>query len=276
MKFNTVAALREKLERMDTRQLDDLLLEELRKESPDGGLIRLISRILKERDQQNIPEIDDNIRQAWARYQAKSGPVHKKPKILSSFLLKAASVVLVLVTLAAILPREAEATNFFGRFMAWTEDVFSLINPLDAKEKSEEYVFRTTNPGLQEVYDQVTGLGITAPVVPSWIPEGYELVECKITETPTNNYLFASFSNGSAELLYQLDIFSDNATHKFYKDGTEILVIEQSGIDHTIMQNNDLMVAVWTTDNIQCSIGIDCPEDVLVDILKSIYTMEVT
>ena len=275
MKFNTVTALRETLERMETRQLDEMLLEELRKEAPNGDLIRLISSVLKERDKNEVPQIDDNIQKAWEQYQQKPRPVHKKPKPAHSFLLKAASVVLVLVALVALVPQRAEAMNFFERFIAWTEDVFSLINPIDAKEQARDYVFRTDNPGLQEVYDKVTELGITVPVVPSWIPEGYELTECRITENPTKTYLLATFTNGSDEMVYQMSILSDTTTHKFYKDGEEIRVEEKNGIKHTIMQNEELLVVVWTVDNIQCSIGIDCQEDVLVDILKSIYTMEV-
>ena len=40
MKIENKAALRETLERMETGQLDAMLLEELRKEAPDARLIR--------------------------------------------------------------------------------------------------------------------------------------------------------------------------------------------------------------------------------------------
>lgn len=276
MKIENMAVLRGKLEQLETRQLEDMLLTELRAESPDGDLIRLIGGILRERDRNDPPEIDDSIRAAWERYQEQSRPLHKKPKIRNTILFKAAAVLLVVLTLAAIVPQKAEAVSLFQRFMAWTEDVFSLANPAEEAPSGKDYVFRTDHPGLQEVYDQVTALGITVPVVPSWLPEGYELMECKVTETPTSNYLTARFLSANKELVFHASFFSDNLTHEFYKDGTEILVIEKNGIKHTILQNEDVMVAVWTVDNIQCSIFIDCQEDVLLRILDAIYTMEVT
>lgn len=274
MKIDNIAVLRDTLEQMETQQLDALLLEELRKESPNGELIRLISSVLKERDRNMVPEIDANIQQAWERYQRKSQPVHKKPKHLHSWLLKAASLILVLLALFTLLPQEAKAMSFFERFVEWTESVFSLISPSEAKNREAEYVFQTDNPGLQEVYDKVTELGVTIPVVPMWLPEGYELVECIFTKTPAKRYMTATFSNGETNVVYQLDVYSDNVTCDYYKDGAEIRIVEKNGIKHTIMHNEDLPVAVWAIENIECTIVIDCQEDVLNRILKSIYTME--
>ena len=272
MKTNNIAALREALEQKDTRLLEDMLLEELRKDAPSGERIRLISDILKERDSQDPPVIDDKVRQAWERYLEKTRPVHKKPT--GSFLLKAASLLLAVLTLVALMPQEAKALHFFERFMAWTEDVFSLISPAEAREWEQPYVFRTDNPGLRQVYDEVTELGVTAPVVPMWLPEGYELVECEVEYTNAKTYITATFSNGCSELVYQLDIYAENVSYEYYKAGADIRIEEWNGIKHTIMRNNDLLVAVWTVENVTCSIGIDCQEDVLNKILESIYTVE--
>lgn len=276
MKIEHNGVLRAALERMDTPQLDEMLLEELRKDEPNGELIRLISNVLRERDRDKIPEIDDHIRQAWEQYQQKRQPIHTKPKPITGFLLKAASVLLVLFTLLAIMPQEANAMNFFERFIAWTEDVFSLISPAESRQQAEAYVFRTENPGLQEVYDKVVELGVTVPVVPMWIPEGYELTECKITETLSGTYLSASFFLNGKELVYQLNVYSDNITSKYYKDGTDIRIEEKDGIKYTIVCNEELSVAIWSTENLECTISLDCPEEILIRIIDAIYTMEVS
>lgn len=274
MKIENVADLRDMLEQMETQQLDEMLLEELRKESPNGELIRLIGSVLKERDRDMIPEIDANIQQAWERYQRKSQPVHKKPKHMNTWLLKAASLILVLLALFTLLPQEAKAMSFFERFVEWTESVFSLISPSEAKNREAEYVFQTDNPGLQEVYDRVTELGVTVPVVPMWLPEGYELVECILTETPAKKYITATFSNGQIKTVYQLCIYSNNVTCEYYKDKSENSMVEKNGILHAIIDNKDFTVVVWTVENIECSISIDCQEDSLNRILESIYAVE--
>ena len=274
MKIENMAALRVTLEGMQTPQLDAMLLEELRKDPPNAKLIRLVSGILKERDKDLIPEIDDNTRQAWEAYQRKTEPVHKKPRVIPGILVKAASLILVVLTLTAFLPQKAEATNFFRRLIAWTEDVFSFMNPSEEAEQEDAYAFQTDTPGLQQIYDKVTELGITDPVVPMWLPEGYELVNSEFFENPSQKYLIATFSNGLMEVIYQVKLFSDNTSSAYYKDGEKIAETEKHGITHTILRNQDLLTATWTKDNIECSIFIDCQEDTLIRILESIYTME--
>ena len=274
MKLNTVTALRGTLAAMETPQLDSLLLEELRKEVPSAQRIRLISSILKERDRELAPQIDDNARRAWEAYLEKSVRVKPKPWRMKPILVKAASLILVLLTLMALLPQKAEASNFFQRIIAWTEDVFSFASSQEETAPQEAYVFRTDNPGLQQVYDQVVELGITDPVVPMWLPEGYELGDFELIENPTKTYLTATFSNGQIGAVYQLRIYSDNVTSAYYKDGDIILEMEKCGITHTILRNQALLTAVWTADNIEGSIFIDCPEDTLIQIIESIYTME--
>ena len=57
--------------------------------------------------------------------------------------------------------------------------MFAFFSPDEPTQAIEEYEFRTEHPGLQEVYDAVAGLGVTEPVVPMWIPEGYTLFMCR-------------------------------------------------------------------------------------------------
>ena len=274
MKLNTVTALRDTLAAMETPQLDALLLEELRKEVPSAQRIRLISSILKERDRELAPQIDDNARRAWEAYLEKSAAAKPKPGRMKPILVKAASLILVLLTLMALLPQKAEASNFFQRIIAWTEDVFSFASSREETAPQEAYVFRTDNPGLQEVYDQVVELGITDPVVPMWLPEGYELVGCEVAENWTKQAVIATFSDGVKALVYQINVSADNVSSSFYKNGNEILEIENNGSTYTILHNNDLLVAVWAEGNVECSVCVDCPEDTLIRILESIYTME--
>lgn len=193
---------------------------------------------------------------------------------MNRILVHAASFLLVILTLIALFPQKAEASNFFRRIIAWTEDVFSFINPSEETEPEEAYVFHTDNPGLQEVYDKVVELGITDPVVPMWLPEGYTLQNSELFENPAQKYLAATFSNGQGEVVYQLKLYSDNTTSAYYKDGEIISKTEKHGITHTILRNQSFLTAAWTTDNKECFISIDCPEDTLIRILESIYTME--
>ena len=274
MKFDTVAALREILERMETQQLDTMLHDELRKEQSDGQLIRLIGSVLRERERDTLPEITPEIQKAWEQYQEKTNPQQSTTKRVRTYVVRAASLILVLLTLAALLPKQAEAMNIFERFIAWTSDVFSLLSPSERGKQEDAYEFRTDNPGLQQVYDKVTELGVTVPVVPSWLPEGYDLKEFLLEKAPDVIFITATFSNDRTDAVYQLNVYNGNITSAYSKDTKVIRVVEMNNVEHTLMHNNELLVAVWATENIECAINIDCEEEELNRILKSIYTME--
>ena len=273
MKFNNMTALRETLERMETRQLDEMLCMELKKDLPDGQLVRLIGSVLKEREKDMVPEIETDVQTAWEQYQQDT-KVYRKPRFQSSRLAKVACLILVLLAFLLLMPQEANARQFFQRIITWTEDVFSLVSPGENQGRDAAYEFRTNNPGLQEIYNQVTELGVTTPVVPMWLPEGYELVKCSINSLPTKKCIIAVFSNEFSEIVYQIDIYSGIVTHEYSKRDTTVKEYEINGITYTFFQNHELLVAVWTVENIECSILADCPEDVLIRILESVSIME--
>lgn len=274
MNNNSIAILRDRWEQLSTEQLDEMLLRELKKATPEGERVRLILDILKQRESGTTLDISTPAEKAWQRYQTRVIPSRPRTIVLGSWLWKAASVVLVLLFLTAFVPQETTASNFFQRIMAWTEDVFSLKSPGESPSQGIAYEFQTDNPGLQEVYDQVIALGVTTRVVPMWLPEGYELTLIETEETPTKTFLTATFSTEESHIVYQLDMYSDNITREYYKDESEIQQIEKNGIMHTIVHNKALLVAIWAADNIECSIAVDCQEDTLRRILNSIYTME--
>lgn len=274
MKKNNANSLRMFLDQTPTARLDEMLWEELSKESADEELVGTILQVLEERERDYPVEITPQIEAAWEKYQRQMKVPVTKPAKRSNGILRIAAVLAVVVLLFAAVPQKAEAETFFERLVRWTDSFFALLSPDDAKSGSEEYVFKTDHPGLQQVYDALAELGVTEPVVPMWIPEEYKLVDCKVLELPSCKGLTANFSNKNSELCFSVDIYTENVSCKYYKDETQVNKIEFGGIIHNIMRNNDRVVAVWANDNLECSISVDCQEDILISILRSIYTME--
>lgn len=137
-----------------------------------------------------------------------------------------------------------------------------------------DYCFETNNPGLQQVYDAVVELGVTEPVVPMWLPDYYELNEFKYLDSPLTKGVYVSFSNGNNEIVYKLNGYGGEPAHQYYKDDTHYEKYEQNGTVYYIMRNNSRWTAVWTKENIECSIALDCEEETLRRILMSINVME--
>ena len=273
MKNYNTTGLRGVIEQMSTEQLDEMLLHELEKESVDESAVRLIMEVLEKRDQKVPVEINPQVAAAWEKYQAHA-PVQSCPKFsFRSWPVRIAAAVAVVIALALAVPQSAEAEGFWERLSRWTESIFEFFTPGDEMAE-QEYVFETDNPGLQQVYDAVTALGITDPVVPMWLPDGYELVECEVSEMPSKTIVYAYFTDEKDAAILDVATRNTESPRQYSKDEENANKLEIEGIEYNILHNDDWWTAAWTRDRLECAIYMDCQEETLHKILKSIYTME--
>ena len=273
MKNYNTTGLRGVIEQMSTEQLDEMLQHELEKESVDESAVHLIMEVLEKRDQDIPVEINPQIAAAWEKYQTRASVQSRVKFSFRSWPVRIAAAVAVVIALALAMPQSAEAEGFWERLSRWTDSIFEFFAPGD-EMVAQEYVFETDNPGLQQVYDAVTALGITDPVVPMWLPEGYELLQCEVTETPSKSFVHSRFENGKNIIILDLGIRDAKSPRQYSKDEENAKIREIADIEHTILHNEDWWTAAWSRDRLECAIAIDCHEETLYKILKSIYTME--
>lgn len=260
------------LEQLSTEELDRMLHAELHKEDADPEEVRSILAVLKAREEAPI-EPDAAAQQAWEKYRmrtkVRSAGLFKR----GGWLLRVAVAGIVLSVLLVGFSTQVEADVFWNRIARWTDSVIEFFTP-GSGGRQDEYVFQTEHPGLQQVYDTVSGLGITQPVVPMWIPEGYELAGCKEMATKNKTTVVALFRNGEDLINYNIILYTEDAPNQYQKGEAAVKVFELEEISHYVVKNNALWVAVWTKDNIECSISINCQEEELYKILRSIYDKE--
>ena len=280
MELNNVTSIRQMLEQMTTEQLRDMLDRELHTEPVNGDSIRLIRSILRDRNGNITVEMTPNLERAWEKYQRDTDKIWKASRRtwrIRSWTLRAAAAAAVFVLLLVpIVPQEVGAESLWDALVRWTADIVEFFGPDDNEDRIVEYKFQTDNPGLKQIYDAVVDLGITGPVVPMWLPEGYELEEFLTRNTPSKARVYSRFNNGESELVFYVDIYNADVSRMYQWDENVIDRYEHGGVVHRILQNLDLMSAVWSRNNVECCLSIDCQEEILHSILKSIYTTEVT
>ena len=278
MQNDSVTSVREVFENMSTAQLDEILNRELHADPPDLNAIRLILDVLREREKGIPIKMTPQKQAALEKYRQDVAKITKKAqcarRMRSLFIRILSSAAVLVVAVMLLVPQEASAKGLWDWFARMTADVVEFFTPADTESRIMGYEFRTDNPGLQRVYDAAVEMGIDIPVVPMWLPDKTELLQCKLMEVPAKRKLLATFAYNDDEIVYNIEIYDNNVAHSFEKDESEIQIKEIEGTQFTIMRNNDVWVAVWGTDTIKCSIFIDCQEDDLYRILKSIYVME--
>lgn len=272
--MNNKNNLFELLEQLPTEELDRMLHSELQKEPVDGDAVRMILRVLKKQDAEQETEIDAATQKAWEKYLRETKLQERKPAAKKTWLLRIAAAAAVLCIILFAAPQSAEAESFIGMLTRWTDSIFEFFDPRDRNTNQLEYEFKTDHPGLQQVYDTVVEMGVTEPVVPMWLPEGFELISQEFEETRRKESAVFTFKSNQEFLIIQIDSFNSEAPHIYHKDGTCFDTREIMGIEHAILKNNDIWTAIWTTDDVECFLSANCQEDIFYLIITSIYEME--
>ncbi len=262
------------LEQLSTQQLDQMLQETLEKEDADPAQVKEILAVLKEREKDMPVTVGDQEKLAWQRYKAREKEAAKKPARKWGMALRVAGIAVALMVLLVSISTQAEAETFWERLVRWTDSVISFFSPDYASNEPQPYEFRTDHPGLQQIYDTVAGLGVTDPVVPMWLPEGYTLILCQDMKSANKTTVVAAFQNGDKLINFNIDVYFAGVNNQYQKDETDVKIVEFKGIEHRIVRNTDAWVAIWAQDQIECSISIDCQEDELYKILRSVYDKE--
>lgn len=266
------------LERRSTAELDERLQAELRREAPDGNLVREILRVLEEREKDYPAEITPQIQAAWDRFNDQGRTERPRPTArnwVRRTVSIAASAAILCIVLLGVIPQSVQAETWWEKLFDISDSVFQFFNSAEQNEVHADYVFKTDNPGLQEVYDAVVELGVTEPVVPMWLPEGYELVECTTRDSRARKSVCAVFAAPDEKLVYELKFYDNNVWHEYQKDESAIVEYEKNGTVHKMMGNNDQMVAVWEKDRTECFLSTQCGEEIFYKIINSIYSSEV-
>lgn len=277
MEQNDITSVREMLELLPTEQLDIMLNKELHTEPANDNAIRMILDILREREKGYPVEMTPELENAWEKYQRDSAKIWEKSsrsRKVRNWVLKVASMAAVLILLIAVIPQQTDAETFWEKLMRWTSEIVEFFGPQDNNHRIVEYEFKTDNPGLQQVYDAAVEMGIDVPVVPSWLLDGSELAELTVRDLPSKKKIHSRFLHDGNEIIFIISIYNEDVSHKYQKDESTIDTFELNGVDHFIIQNYDMVVAVWTVDNVECSLSLNCQEDTLREIIKSIYIME--
>ena len=162
----------------------------------------------------------------------------------------AAAAAVVVVVLLLTVPDVCGEENIIQLVGRWTGSIFSF-----EKIQEGEFVYQTDHPGLQELYDTVTALGVEKNVVPTWMPDGYKLEQIKTAAREDNITVFAIFVCGEDQIIINVNIFDSARSGEYQKEVSGMEVLEKNSIKHYIMKNNAVWSAAWINNNAECVIS---------------------
>ena len=248
-----------KYDSMETEALEEIL--RLDAEAPEGQEsdmeeILYIMEVLAER--KKIITGNTTL-ESWNSFQQDYlcngvSPAKKTEKPARPWLrrmIAAAAVIAILITI----PLTAKAFSWdslWNTFAKWAKETFSFVT-VDQPEATEPNPDNINN--YQSLQEALTATDKDPNIIPTQIPNGYEINDVKVTETPLQRIYMAKYHSGENQFKITVRSYINTDPEKI-EIGPDLLeVYEASGIEYYIFDNHEQLRAVWIKDSYECFIS---------------------
>jgi len=258
-------------EKLPTEELDQILQAELEKEQPDEKVVLPILRILEEREKDYPVEKSPEVL-AMLEKLNKRNTSSKQSKNRRRWIGGIAAIAAVACIVVMALPRTVGAESLFDVLFRWTKSIFEFADPEQTESHpAVDNSFKTDHPGLQQLYDKVTEQGVADPVVPMWLPEGFELVNLKETSMRDGGHKVSSTFKGDDKFVSITYRISNDIGMKVEKEETAVEVYDYAGVSHFVLENEGNLSITWTIDGVEGLINTNIAKEDVYTIIKSVY-----
>ena len=265
-----------KYDAMTTEELEEILRLDAQapeEQESDTEMILYIMEVLAKRERNNshtrksaleayesfkqnyMPEEDNTV----ISYQAPAKTKKRFPHWLRS--LTAAGIVLVILIFGSVTAK-AFGIDIWESVVKWTQETFHFGEWGNSDTDSN-----LPYESLQEALEQGE---ITASLAPTWLPEGYELVDITVNQIPLKKVYRAKYAKGDQFLIITVQDYLN--VDPFYVEQSEGLVekYEVSGVTYYLFSNYDNNRAVWQYKSYECDISGEVTIDELKKMIDSI------
>ncbi|MPM14579.1 hypothetical protein SDC9_60943 [bioreactor metagenome] len=194
-----------------------------------------------------------------------------QPKRAGHRFLRVLAVAAAIICLCAVTASAFEI-NIFKMFAQWTQEIFQ-FHTEEVSSQGAEYASGTMLDTSQTLEGALTEAGITQPVSPKWIPEGFVFSGMKAYVDIAEPMYTALYEDETTDhtIIVSVNVHQKPQASVQEKDDSQVTVYTAGGIDHYIMENNDVLTATWFADNLECSIMGEISESEMEAMINSIY-----
>lgn len=178
-----------------------------------------------------------------------------------------AAAAVVAVIFAGTITASAFGVNIWEVFVQWTEETFHFRGNSDQEPSAPEKENNQDYQSLQEALDLYK---ITTPLVPKWIPQGYELHSVKVNASPAQEVFLGIYLKDDQMLKVQIKQYLDSDPEQIEQSGTLLEEYESGGIVYYIFENNEQLRTAWSIENFECYISGELTIDEMKQVVDSI------
>lgn len=287
------------LEQMTTASLERLLLQDF--QDPESGEEHMdelyyAAWLLAERN----PDSNAAPNQAWESFQEKYLPFAEARSAYyadgaapsayaapgrrqSRFRRWGVRGVLVVAALAILLlsisVAAAAAGHDLWRMLArWTDETMGITPGQIVPTQEDAIRIPDEDAEYANLQEAVDACGLTRPMVPHWLPEGFTQVDLVVdTGFPDALIFQGAYQRDGDIIIVFVEVFlpregqDDRSYGNFQKDEGDPIPYEAGGVTHLLSTNAGRPIALWTNGPAQGAISGDITTEELMHIIDSIY-----
>lgn len=179
----------------------------------------------------------------------------------------AAAATLAIVFLTAF-TADAFGYDLFGKVAKWSSDFFHFENiVLEATSPIPEMSNPVCFTSLQEALDVYN---ITQKLAPTWLPNGYLILQIETNITPKEIIFHAKYQNNDNEIVISIRQLLASFPIEVEKNDGCMEIYEHNGVAYYLFSNFDRIRAVWVVDEFECFITGNITIDEMKAIIDSI------
>ena len=202
---------------------------------------------------------------AWQRFQIDYQTIEPEKQRTVGFWrrgLAAAAAVLVLVVGLSVAVGAVGGKDLWQMMVSWTDSAFTIsVTP---QQPETEEIPLDTFCGVVEGGTGEKGL------VPTYIPDRYELSDMEKINNPDGAAYTVSYRCGEAYLGIHVEVYRPGETTVMEKDDTPVETYSADGVDYYIMENMGRMNVVWVKKGYKCHMNGDLTREELMEMLASV------
>ena len=198
--------------------------------------------------------------------EEENAPGHSGKVVHFSRLAKIGILVAAIVALFLAISVVASAMGFniWRANVSWDKDNMGLSTVEEVSTAIEKDPYSELRTAIQRE-------DVQEELIPSYLPNGYYLVDLRFLDTYEGHIYKAVFQSETKTFRFVL-VFNPDSINSYYpKDAVEPEIYSVNGIEHYLSSNEGLYQAVWANGDTVCKLyGLESKEELL-RIIDSIY-----
>lgn len=255
-----------KYDTMETEELEEIL--RLDSEAPKGQesdteVLLYVMEVLANR--RNTTNTGKTAPQAWESFQQhylsedesclKHTSEEKKFSKANRSWLRRSLAAAAVIALLICIPLTAKAFSwqeFWNAVAKWAKETFSFVSSDDTQVSAPETDDTLQYDSLQQLLFDARG---EENLVPSWIPERYQLEDIRADEEPSRKTYIVLYKNGDDSLKIFVQSYQTSDSENIEVEKEPLEIYEVSGVQYYIVANDKQLRAAWTKDSYECYIS---------------------